>query len=103
PGPRVPPRSISRTVTTSTTGGPFRRLQAALWRRREVQLLLLLTPPLGWFGVVYLGSLAILLLSAFWYLDPTTSAVKHDFSLQNFQLLASEPVYRDIALRTILV
>jgi putative spermidine/putrescine transport system permease protein len=90
-------------MTTGTTGGPFRRLQAALWRRRAAQLLLLLTPPLGWFGVVYLGSLAILLLSAFWYLDPTTSAVKHDFSLQNFQLLASEPVYRDIAVRTILV
>jgi putative spermidine/putrescine transport system permease protein len=90
-------------VTTRTTGGIFRRAQAALWRHRAVQLLLLLTPPVGWFGVVYLGSLAILLLSAFWYLDPATSAVRHDFSLQNFQLIASEPVYRDIALRTILV
>lgn len=90
---------------TSATGGsgPLRRAQAALWRHRSIQLLLLLTPPLGWFGVVYLGSLAILLLSAFWYLDPSTSAVKHDFSLQNFQLLASEPVYRDVAFRTILV
>jgi putative spermidine/putrescine transport system permease protein len=74
-----------------------------LWRRRGVQLLLLLTPPLGWFGVVYLGSLAILLLSAFWYLDPATSAIRHDFSLQNFQVLAAEPVYRTIAFRTILV
>ena len=90
-------------MTTSGRGGLFRRLQAALWRRRVVQLLLLLTPPVGWFGVVYLGSLAILLLSAFWYLDPATSAVKHDFSLQNFQVLAAGQVYRDIAFRTILV
>jgi len=90
-------------MTGQRSSSPLRRLQAALWRRRWVQLLLLLTPPLGWFGVVYLGSLAILLLSAFWYLDPATSAIRHDLSLQNFQLLASEPVYRTIAFRTILV
>jgi putative spermidine/putrescine transport system permease protein len=90
-------------MTIRTTGGFFRRVQAALWRHRVVQLLLLLVPPVGWFGVVYLGSLAILLLSAFWYLDPATSAVRHDFSLQNLQLIASGPVYRDIAVRTILV
>ena len=90
-------------MTLPSAPNPARRLQAALWRRRRVQLLLLLTPPLGWFGVVYLGSLAILLLSAFWYLDPATSAVRHDISLQNFQLLAADPVYLTIALRTILV
>jgi putative spermidine/putrescine transport system permease protein len=90
-------------MTGQSSSNPLRRLQAALWRRRWVQLLLLLTPPLGWFGVVYLGSLAILLLSAFWYLDPTTSAIRHDFSLQNFQLLASAEIYRTIAFRTILV
>src|SRR3981081_2977374 len=90
-------------TTTSGGSGLFRRAQAALWRRRGIQLLLLLTPPLGWFGVVYLGSLAILLLSAFWYLDPATSAVRHDFSLQNFQILATEPIYRDVAVRPLLV
>jgi putative spermidine/putrescine transport system permease protein len=82
---------------------PFRRLQAALWRRRGLQALLLLTPPVGWFGVVYIGSLAILLLSAFWYLDPATSVVRHEFSLQNFQLLATTEVYRTVALRTLVV
>jgi putative spermidine/putrescine transport system permease protein len=90
-------------MTGQSRSSPFRRLQAALWRRRRLQLLLLLTPPIGWFGVVYLGSLAILLLSAFWYLDPATSAVRHDFSLQNFQLLASSEVYRTIAIRTVVV
>src|ERR1700716_3243475 len=90
-------------MTNTGGGGLVRRAQAALWRRRGIQLLLLLTPPLGWFGVVYLGSLAVLLLSAFWYLDPSTSAVRHDFSLQNFRTLAPEPVYRDVAIRTVLV
>jgi putative spermidine/putrescine transport system permease protein len=72
-----------------------------LWRRRWAQLVLLLTPPAGWFAIVYLGSLAVLLVSAFWYLDPATSAVRHDFSLRNFELLIESPVYRTVALRTV--
>jgi len=72
-----------------------------LWRRRWAQLVLLLTPPVGWFAIVYLGSLAVLLVSAFWYLDPATSAVRHDFSLRNFELLIESPVYRTVALRTV--
>jgi putative spermidine/putrescine transport system permease protein len=90
-------------MTTPSRAGPFRRIQATLWRRRAVQVVLLLTPPVGWFGVVYLGSLAVLLLSAFWYLDPSTSAVVHDFSLRNFQLLLSGEVYRTVAARTLFV
>jgi putative spermidine/putrescine transport system permease protein len=81
--------------------GRARRLETALYRHRLAQVLLLLAPPVGWFGVVYLGSLAILFVAAFWYLDPLTSAVKHDFTLRNFQLLLGEPIYATIAMRTI--
>jgi putative spermidine/putrescine transport system permease protein len=69
-------------------------------RHRSLQLLLLLAPPVGWFGIVYLGSLAILFVAAFWYLDPLTSAVRHELTLRNFQLLLGDGVYRTIALRT---
>jgi len=82
---------------------PWRRLQASLYRHRVTQLLLLLAPPAGWFGVVYLGSLVILFISAFWYLDPLTSAIKHDFTLRNFEQILTVPVYRTIVLRTVLV
>jgi putative spermidine/putrescine transport system permease protein len=71
------------------------------YRHRSLQLLLLLGPPVGWFGVVYLGSLAVLFVAAFWYLDPLTSAIRHDLTLRNFQQLIDNPVYRTIALRTI--
>ena len=81
--------------------GIARRLQTALYRHRAAQLLILLAPPVGWFGVIYLGSLAILFVAAFWYLDPLTSAIRHDFTLANFQLLLGSPVYRTVALRTI--
>jgi putative spermidine/putrescine transport system permease protein len=88
-------------IAPSGQPGLFRRVQAALWRRRWAQLALLLGPPVGWFGIVYLGSLAVLLVSAFWYLDPATSAVRHDFTLRNFQLLIDSPIYRTVALRTV--
>ncbi|MDA8237331.1 MAG: ABC transporter permease [Chloroflexi bacterium] len=78
-----------------------RRLQAALYGHRAAQLLLLLLPPAGWFGVVYLGSLAILFVAAFWYLDPLTSAVRHDLTLRNFEQILAVPVYRTIVLRTV--
>jgi putative spermidine/putrescine transport system permease protein len=90
------------TARVDLAGSSFaRRLQVSLWRHRAAQLVLLLAPPVGWFGLVYLGSLAVLFVSAFWYLDPATSAVRHEFSLRNFQLLVDSPVYRVVALRTV--
>jgi len=68
-----------------------------------LQLALLLAPPTGWFLVLYLGSLAVLLVTAFWYLDPSTSSVVRSFTLQNFVTLITEPVYRTIAGRTLLI
>jgi putative spermidine/putrescine transport system permease protein len=93
------------TSPAITADGPAtglrRRFVSFAYRHRSLQLLLLLTPPVGWFGVVYLGSLAVLFVAAFWYLDPLTSAIKHDFTLRNFEQLINNPVYRTVALRTI--
>lgn len=52
-------------------------------------------------AVVYFGSLAVLLVTAFFWLDPATSRIVHEFSLQNFEALLTEPVYRAITLRTL--
>lgn len=77
-----------------------RRLLAFVYRHPRLQLVLLLAPPSGWFGVVYLGSLAVLLAAAFWYLDPLTSAIKRDLTLRNFQTLVGNPVYWLVTVRT---
>jgi putative spermidine/putrescine transport system permease protein len=93
------------TTSSITAGlprpGVRRRLLQFAYRHRSLQLLFLLGPPVGWFGVVYLGSLAVLFVAAFWYLDPLTSAIRHDLTLRNFQQLLDNPVYRTIALRTV--
>ncbi len=48
--------------------------------------------------VVYLGSLAILLLNAFWTSDPFTGKVNpFDWSLDAFAQIFSNEVYRTIA------
>ena len=72
-------------------------------RHRSGKLGLLLGPTSAWMLVVYLGSLAILFASAFWTVNPLTGFVERQFSLQNFQTMASDPVYRTIAIRTVLM
>ncbi len=89
------------TLPATPPHGLRRRLFAFVYRHRSLQLLLLLTPPSGWFLAVYLGSLAVLFVAAFWYLDPLTSAIRHDLTIRNFEQLLRDPVYRVITLRTI--
>ena len=91
------------TTGTPPPSGILRRIQASLYRHRTGQVGLLLLPPAGWFGVVYLGSLIVLFISAFWYLDPTTSAIVHEPTLANFQRILTDPVYRVITLRTVTI
>lgn len=86
---------------TSEAPTTTRRLAGALWRRPMLGRWLLLALPLGWLGVVYLGSLAVLFLNAFWRLDPFTGQVVRELTLDNFVRLATTEVFRTITLRTL--
>ena len=81
--------------------GLGRRLSAFGYRHTGVKLGLSLGAPLTWFVVIYLGSLVFLLANSFWSLDVLTSEIVRDFSLENFQTLLQEPVYRTITIRTV--
>jgi putative spermidine/putrescine transport system permease protein len=78
-----------------------RRVAAWFHRHPNLRLGLLLALPLAWLGVVYLGSLAILFLNAFWSTDPFTSLVVHEFTLDNFVELFTTSVYRSVTVRTV--
>jgi putative spermidine/putrescine transport system permease protein len=84
-------------------GQGLRRLADALHGRRRLQLSLLLAGPVGWLGIAYLGSLAVLFVAAFWRLDPFTSKVVHQYGTQNFDTILNGATYRTIAGRTILI
>jgi putative spermidine/putrescine transport system permease protein len=86
----VPRKGIRRRFGIWIDGRPRFRLAA------------LLVGPAGWLVIAYLGSLFILLLNAFWAKDPFTGAVKpFDWSLAAFQTIVNNPVYREIAIRTV--
>jgi putative spermidine/putrescine transport system permease protein len=81
-----------------------RRLARILHGHSRLSLALLLTPPVGWLVVLFIGSLTFLLISAFWHFDSDiTFSVTRTFTLENFAQLLSDPTYRTIALRTILI
>jgi putative spermidine/putrescine transport system permease protein len=81
--------------------GALRPLSRALWRRPRLKLALLLSAPVGWLVVAYLGSLAVLLVSAFWSTDSFTGAIVRQPTTDNFITLVRGEVYRAITLRTV--
>ena len=81
--------------------GTLTRVSAALWRRPWARVGALLTPPLAWFVVIYIASLAVLLITAFWRINEFTSAIERVWSLSNFRTLFGNSTYRTIVLRTV--
>jgi len=81
----------------------MRGLWRTVYRYPRVQLGALLAAPLGWLGVLYLGSLALLFVSAFWTIEPFSGKVVTEPSLENFQTILTQPVYRTITLRTVFI
>lgn len=68
---------------------------------RRVGLALLLIPPLGWLTLAYLGSLAVLLVSAFWTTDSFTGAVVHTVTTDNVVRVLTDGLFRVVTLRTV--
>ncbi len=75
------------------------RLSTYIYLRPWLILALLLGPPMIWMVVIYLGSLASLLLNSFFYLDGFTGQVVRQFTLATYLDLLSQSNL-DIVLRT---
>lgn len=69
--------------------------------RGRLTLGLLLAPPLVWLVVAYLGSLAVLLVSAFWTTNGFTGAVVRTFTTDNIVRVLTDDVFRTVTLRTV--
>lgn len=80
--------------------GPIVRASDILWQRPRLLLLLLLTPPLLWLGIVYLGSLSALLLQSFFSIDEFTGLIKYELTLKTYGELL-RPANYDIIIRTV--
>ncbi|HUY72956.1 MAG TPA: ABC transporter permease [Candidatus Dormibacteraeota bacterium] len=73
------------------------------WRLPWLRAVLLLVPPLGWFVFVYLAALGLLLITAFWTIDPFTTQVVESWNLDNFRIILTDPTYWTIIGRTVLI
>ncbi|MGH8994203.1 MAG: ABC transporter permease [Acidimicrobiia bacterium] len=69
--------------------------------KRRTQLAILLSAPLGWLVVAYLGSLAVMLFNGLWRFDLGTQIVIKELGFSNFERLWNEQVYRTITIRTL--
>jgi putative spermidine/putrescine transport system permease protein len=80
-----------------------RRLADLFHGRPRLQAGTLLAGPVGWLVIGYLGSLAVLLITAFWSLGELSGEIERSLTFDNFKQIVEEPVYRSIAGRTILI
>lgn len=97
---------MTSTASAPTRSEPsavplHRPVSTALHRRPRLRLGALLALPLTWLVGLYIFSLALLLITAFWLVDPFTSLVRPGFTLDNFALLFSNPAYVSTSLRTL--
>jgi putative spermidine/putrescine transport system permease protein len=92
--------NINRGPRKSSGALPF---QALLWRLPWLRSTLLLVPPLAWFVIVYLASLGLLLITAFWAIDEFTTKIVQVWNLDNFVTIVTDATYRVIIGRTVLV
>jgi len=81
--------------------GMWTRVSAVLWRRPWARATILLTPPLAWFVLIYLASLVVLLITAFWQINPFTTNIERIWSFGNFTTIFTSSAYRGIILRTV--
>jgi putative spermidine/putrescine transport system permease protein len=90
------------TVREDRSAAGAARVSAALWRRAWLRATLTLSPPLAWFLVIYLASLAVMLVTAFWTVNPFTNTLEHTWTLSNFQQIFTS-TYRTIIGRTVVM
>jgi putative spermidine/putrescine transport system permease protein len=82
-------------------GGGAAPFQALFWRLPWLRSVILLIPPMAWFVLVYLASLVLLLVTAFWTIDPFTTQIVQAWNLDNFRVILTNDTYHIIIGRTV--
>ncbi|MBO6541090.1 MAG: ABC transporter permease [Rhizobiaceae bacterium] len=80
--------------------GPLGRLSDLFWRNPRLLLFLMLTPPMLWLGIVYVGSLFALLLQSFFSIDEFSGLIRYEFTLKTYGELF-QPANLDVIVRTV--
>jgi putative spermidine/putrescine transport system permease protein len=78
-----------------------RRLADLFHGRPGLQIGSLLSGPVAWLVIGYLGSLAVLLIASFWSVNAISGELIKGFSFDNYKELFQQSVYKDVAFRTV--
>jgi putative spermidine/putrescine transport system permease protein len=78
-----------------------RRLADLLHGRPRLQVGSLLSGPIGWLVIGYLGSLAVLLIASFWSVNAISGELEKSLTFDNYKELLDQTVYKDVAVRTV--
>jgi putative spermidine/putrescine transport system permease protein len=78
-----------------------RRLADLFHGRPRLQVGSLLSGPIGWLVIGYLGSLAVLLIASFWSVNAVSGELQKTLTFDNYKELLDQSVYKDVAVRTI--
>jgi putative spermidine/putrescine transport system permease protein len=90
---------MSTLIPTENT----RPISSYLFKHSKVRLVGLLALPMFWIVGVYIVSLFLLLITAFWFVDPFTSLVRPGFTLENFISIFTVQAYLATSIRTLLI
>jgi putative spermidine/putrescine transport system permease protein len=82
-------------------GGGAVPFQALFWRLPWLRSVLLLLPPMAWFVLIYLASLLLLMVTAFWTIDSFTGQIVQAWNLDNFRIILTDDTYHLIIGRTV--
>jgi len=67
----------------------------------KARIAALLSLPIAWLGVLYIGSLAALFITSIWKIDTFTSKVVREFTLSNFIDILTDRAYFNVTMRTV--
>jgi putative spermidine/putrescine transport system permease protein len=93
--------SLQKAGRLRPKGGGAVPFQALFWRLPWLRSVILLLPPMAWFVLIYLASLVLLMVTAFWTIDPFTTQIVRDWNLDNFRLILTDDTYHKIIGRTV--
>ncbi|WP_296988636.1 ABC transporter permease [Thalassospira sp. UBA1131] len=90
----------SESAVLPGQGGITGSLSDKFWRNPKLLLILMLTPPALWLGIIYLGSLFALLAQSFFSIDEFSGMVQYELTLKTYGELF-RPANLDIIIRTV--
>ena len=78
-------------------------IKSLLNRRAGFRAATLLTLPLLWLVIIYIGSLFALFITSIWKIDTFTSKIIRQFTLENFIDVFTDRAYFNVTIRTLFV